>query len=112
MRSENLTTRLPCPIKEVLAERAHDLGYPTVSAYILGLVRYDLLTQRKHACTAELARLSNSEQDKIDDEITRLFRSGEAVHGSWFEARLQEAAGTKIEDTKPVVQRLLKKIAE
>jgi hypothetical protein len=115
MRSTNFTFRVPYPLRELLDERARQLGYPSVAAYLVGLIRYDMLTQKPHACTAELSKLNNREQDALDDEIASMFGRQEAVNGCWFEHRLAEAVeAAKSPEVKKerVIKRLLSRIGK
>lgn len=91
MRSKVRSLRGPVVIMDLLEVRARELGYPSVNAYLIGLVIYDFLTRRLHTTTVEIARQSPEEQDLIHDEIAQMFRTGETLKGSWFEARMQEA---------------------
>lgn len=114
MRSANFTFRVPYPLRELLEGRARELGYPSVGSYLVGLIRYDLLTQKPHSCTAELARMNNQEQDALDDEIAAMYGRSEAVNGCWFEHRLKEAvAAAKVEVPKEkIIGRLLGRIGK
>lgn len=109
MRSTTAKFRLPTALAESVRQRVAEAGYETLSEYILGLVRYDLLTRKGHPATAGIADLSRAEQDKIDDEIAAMFTSGETLGGSWFEARMREAveASGKPEPEQPRVMREL-----
>lgn len=117
MRSKNFTFRVPQPLRDLFNARALELGYPSAAAYLVGLIRYDLLTQKPHACTAELSKLSNREQDALDDEIAAMFGRSEAVHGSWFARCLERAVesvahpGCKVAEHR-TVNRLLEILRE
>lgn len=91
MRSTAAKYRLPTALEESARARCKEAGYDSLSEYVLGLIRYDLLTRKPHVTTSGVAKLSRAEQDKIDDEIATMFASGESLGGSWFEARLKEA---------------------
>lgn len=91
MRSTPAKFRLPSVLAECARLRVKEAGYESLSEYVLGLVRYDLLTRKPHPATGGIAKLTRAEQDKIDDEIVAMFESGETLGGSWFEARMKEA---------------------
>ncbi len=91
MRTKNFTVRIPNCLKDCLAERTAQLEMDAVSTYILSLIRYDLLIGKPHHYTGDFHKLSNSEQDRIDDEIARAFQSGDTLGGSWFENRIKQA---------------------
>ena len=115
MRSTPAKFRLPTALDESVRSRVQEAGYASLSEYILGLVRYDLLTRKPHAATAGIAALPRAEQDKIDDEIAQLCAKGETLGGSWFEARLQAAvaaAGTPEPDQPRVIKELLQRIGK
>jgi len=109
MRSTAEKFRLPTALKEIVKARVPEAGYDTMSEYVLGLIRYDLLTRKPHPATAGIADLKRSEQDKIDDEIVAMFASNETLGGSWFEAKMKEAveAAGKPEVNQPRVMREL-----
>src|SRR4051812_47311749 len=92
MRTSPLKFRCPIVLDDLLAMRAAEAGYKTKTEYLTGLIRYDLLTRKPHAATSGISALSRAEQDKIDDEIARMFHDGETLNGSWFEHRIKEAA--------------------
>ena len=115
MRSTPAKYRLPTALESCAKERCKEAGYDSLSEYVLGLIRYDLLTRKAHVTTSGLAKLSRAEQDKIDDEIARMFASGDSLGGSWFEERLKEAvaaAGTGEPDRGRVVKELLQRLAK
>jgi hypothetical protein len=91
MRSRPLAIRVPNALRETLEKRASDLGYPSLAAYFLSLGMYDLLIAKPHTATADICHLPAAEQDKIHDELARMFADGETLKGSWFEARMKEA---------------------
>lgn len=92
MRTRNFTFRVPQPIWDCLPERIKQLGMEAVSAYLLSLIRYDLLICKPHHATGDFHQLPQAEQDRIDDEIARAFAAGESLGGTWFEARINQAA--------------------
>lgn len=110
MRTKNFTVRIPNCLKDCLAERTSQLGMDAVSTYILSLIRYDLLIGKPHHYTGDFHRLSNSEQDRIDDEIARAFQSGDTLGGSWFEARIKQATEEAALAKEPEPSRVAEKI--
>lgn len=67
--------KLSPDLDEAIERRAKALGYPSLSAYLKGLARYDLLCQGPHTMTQPWASLPLAEQDKIDadDELDHIF---------------------------------------
>lgn len=93
MRSKTITLRIP----QILLEAATELAaeeYESVNELMVGLLRYALAIHKPHTVTAAIARLTLAEQDSIDDELVKMFRSGESKKGQWFENRMRAAAET------------------
>lgn len=112
MRSQPVKFRLPTALDEAFRARATEAGYESVSEYVLGLVRYDLLTRKPHHATSGFAHLSRAEQDKIDDEIARAFLAGESIGGSWFEHRIRQAAEDASLPEPPAPSRVAARLAQ
>lgn len=109
MRSKSVKFRLPLALEDPVKQRVEETPYETFSEYVLGVIRYDLLTRKPHAVTADIAKLPRAEQDKIDDEIATMFKAGETLGGSWFEARMKEAV-TAAGLPEPAVPRVMKEL--
>lgn len=116
MRSKPTHFRLPAALRDIAEARAREAGYENLSEFLLGLLRYDLLVRRAHATTANLARLSRAEQDKVDDEIAAMFAKGEALAGSMFEALIADcvkaAAIKKAPSNGKVADELLNRLTK
>jgi hypothetical protein len=116
MRSTPTKFRLPTALQECADARWKETGYESLSEYVLGLLRYDLLVRRAHATTANLARLSRAEQDKVDDEIATMFAKGETLAGSMFEALIDDcvkaAALTRTPKKERVGAEILRRLAK
>lgn len=91
MRSASHTIRVPNALRPSFEKRARDLGYPSLASYFVSLGMYDLLISKPHTATADICKLPAHEQDKIHDELARMFDTGETLKGSWFEAQIKEA---------------------
>lgn len=105
--------RLPSALDEPVAARVEEVPYGSFTEYVVGLIRYDLLTRRPHSATAAIAKLPRPQQDDVDEEIATLFSKKETIGGSWFEARLQaavEASGKPEPERHKIVSELLKRI--
>lgn len=89
-RSKSLSLRVPQGILEACQELSRE-EYQSLNELVVGLMRYALATHKPHTLTAAIARLPLPEQDKIDDEIVRIFRSGEAHKGQYFERVMTSA---------------------
>jgi hypothetical protein len=90
MRSKSVSIRIPQILLDAGTELAQE-EYKSLNELMVGLLRYALAIHRPHTVTAAIAKLPRAEQDKIDDEIVRMFRSGSARKGQWFAHRVEEA---------------------
>ena len=91
MRSKAQSIRIPSCLTDLLTARAEALGYPSVSAYFMGLARYDCMVQGPHDLTVPWSHLSTQRQDAIDDHLARLLNHGRGERGQLL-ARLIERA--------------------
>jgi len=66
-------------ILDAVKKRAKQLGYQSLTAYIVGLIRYDLMIGKDHPATVEISRQREEDQDAIDDELVRMYESGESL---------------------------------
>lgn len=112
MRTRNFTLRIPQPIWDCLPDRVKQLGMEAISSYFLSLARYDLLIGKPHHCTGDFHKLSQVEQDKIDDEIVRAFQAGETLGGSWFEHRIKAASEQAALPEEPAPSRVAAKLSK
>lgn len=113
MRSSVKNFRLPSALDTPTTQRVEELPYDNFAEYVVGLIRYDLMTRREHSATAAIARMPRVRQDEIDEEIATIFAKKESIGGSWFEARLQaavEASGKPEPERHKLVSELLKRI--
>lgn len=76
MRSRVTSVRLPERALEAGRRRAEALGYGSFNAYLLGLLRYDLLVRGKHSITLPMARMDLDRQDALDGELLALEEAG------------------------------------
>lgn len=51
------------------ARRLESLGYPSLSAYLCGLVRADLMTPADHRLALKVQRMSPANRERIDREL-------------------------------------------
>lgn len=85
-----VTANLPGEIQELVDRRVKEERYPSVSAYLVGLVLFDLYARRPHLLTGSLMREPQWLRDQIIAELVRDFDSAEAKPGGWFEHRIEE----------------------
>jgi len=89
MASSVRSLKLPPDLLDVAEKRAIALGYPSWSAYVKGLIRYDALCQGPHSITLPWANLPLPEQDKIDAKLLKLTQDGVGVRGQLLKRILQ-----------------------
>lgn len=85
MRSANVSVKFPQTLKDQLPDLVKACGAKNTNAMIVGLVRYALLHGREHTLTNAIADLSEEAQDQVDQGIIEKFKSGESLHGTYFE---------------------------
>ena len=74
MRSRQAKFVLPNALHDAFIARVSELGVENASQYVLSLVRTDLASPSlSHHMFADLAHRSYRFQDKVDDEIARIF---------------------------------------
>jgi len=93
MPSPTRTLRLPPDLADAAEIRAQALGYPNWTAYVKGLIRYDLLVQGEHTLTRPWADLPLTQQDKIDANLLSLTRRGKGERGQFLKHLLEGAKG-------------------
>jgi hypothetical protein len=81
-RSRTVTIKVPQPVLDAL--EAHHLGatfgnYPSRNALLVGVLTYAALFPVPHTLTAAIARLPESDQDKIHDLILSAAQSGRSL---------------------------------
>ena len=91
MASSTRSLKLPPDLLDVAEKRARLLGYPSWSAYVKGLIRYDALCQGPHSITLPWANLPLVEQDRVDAKLLKLTESGVGVRGQLLKRILQGA---------------------
>lgn len=115
MRSTSKKYNLPTALDEAVSQRWAEAGYDNQAEYVMGLIRYDLLTRKPHSLTTGVSKLSRSEQDKLDDGIAKAFATGETVNGSWFERVVKEAVeatGTQEPEESRLTRELLNRLVK
>lgn len=91
MNTKSKTVRLPAALAEAAELRAQMLGYPNLTAYVKGLMRYDCLVQGRHTITLPYADLPASEQDKLDDKFLELTKRGVGERGQLLTRIIERA---------------------
>lgn len=89
MPTQSRTTRLPSDLVAAAELRAQRLNYPNYTAYVKGLIRYDLLVQGGHDVTQPWAAMPLEKQDKLDARLLDATKKGQGERGQLL-ARLLE----------------------
>ena len=84
------TVRFPDALFQAIEIRAKQAGYASLSDYIKGLARYDLIVQGEHEVTLPWGRLSLTEQDKVDERLLGLTKRGKGERGQLLRRLLEE----------------------
>lgn len=84
--------KLSPDLDEAIERRAKALGYPSLSAYLKGLARYDLLCQGPHTMTQPWASLPLVEQDKIDAKLLDYSKRGIGERGQLLKRIIEGTA--------------------
>ena len=85
-----VTANLPGEIEELFKRRVRDEKYPSESAYLVGLVLFDLHCRRPHLLTGVLMREPQWIRDKVIEELVRDFDDPATRPGGWLEHRIEE----------------------
>jgi len=85
-----VTTNIPGELKELVDQRVREERYPSISAYLVGLVLFDLYARKPHLLTGSLMREPQWLRDKVIAELVRDFDDPGTKPGGWFEHRIEE----------------------
>lgn len=88
--SRPVAVKLPPDLAEACETRAEALGYASLSAYLKGLIRYDLLVQGPHTITLPIAQLRPDKQDAVDAKLLRITKSGVGERGQLLTKLLEK----------------------
>lgn len=90
LKAARVTANLPGEITELVERRVREEKYPSTSAYLVGLVLFDLYAKRPHLLTACLMREPQWVRDQVIAEVVRDFDNPAAHAPGWFEHRIEE----------------------
>lgn len=85
-----VTANLPGEIQALVERRVRDEKYPSHSAYLVGLVLFDLHCRRPHLLTGTLMREPQWIRDTVIAELVRDFDDPTTRPGGWLEHRIAE----------------------
>lgn len=67
--SKPKTFRFSHALSDAIQLRADELGYPSATALMEALARYDCLCRSSHGVTIQWAKLTDVEQDELDGKL-------------------------------------------
>lgn len=92
LKAVKISATFPFEVADLVKRRARDLGYKSVSSYLLGLVLFDLWARKPHLLTKQICNDDNQEmRDAVIREIVESYE-GDPKPGGYFEHRLLELA--------------------
>ncbi len=89
LKPVRLTANLPAEVEPLVERRIKEEKYHSVSAYIVGLILFDLYARRPHLLTSSLMSEPQWVRDQVIAELVRDFDDPEKARG-WFEIRIEE----------------------
>lgn len=78
--SKPKTFRLSHALADAIELRAKQRGYPSATALIEALARYDCLCQSTHGVTTKWAKLPEVDQDELDAKLLGRVLRGEGMN--------------------------------
>lgn len=90
MRSKRITVNIPLDMYPALEHKMKKEGYPSVAAGLVAMGLYDIIIDRPHSATGGLYSFSLDEQDRMFQNASKNYFSGEAKEGSWHERTLEK----------------------
>lgn len=95
LKPTRITANVPAELKDLIERRIKTEKYPSVSAYIVGLILFDLYCRRPHLMTGPLMRQPQFVRDEVIEQLVKDFEEGNRP-GGWFEHRVQELIDRRI----------------
>lgn len=86
-----VTVNLPRELEQIFKARVRELKYPSESAFLVGLVLFDLLSKRDHRLTGSLMREPQWSRDQFIAEVVKTYEldPGPKDDG-WFDRTVKE----------------------
>ena len=95
MASIKFSFKLPPLLNDAVLIRWTRLRYQSLSAYIIGLIRFDLMVQGEHPVSLPIAQSRAEERDKVDAELLEITKSGIGIRGSYIGGLLKDISKGK-----------------
>lgn len=112
MASPTRSLKLPPLLADAVAIRWTRLKYQSLSAYIIGLIRYDMLVQGSHAVSLPIVRLRPEERDKVDAELLDLTQKGVGIRGEFLVGLLKQITAGEFQTPEQVGEELVRIMAK
>lgn len=84
-----VTANVPAELGSLIEKRVRSEKYPSTSAYIVGLILFDLYARRPHLMTAPLMRQPQWLRDEVIEQLAKDYEEGNKP-GGWFEHRIED----------------------
>lgn len=100
MKYKRITVNLPVDFAEILTERVAECGYPSDSAYFLGMFLFDIKFRRTHQLTPKLLSQPPHVRDAAYVEIGKAYLEGGSKSPGWFEHEIERIIESRTEKSK------------
>lgn len=101
MASLARSCKLPPDLAEAAELRARALGYRSWNAYVLSLIRYDLMVQGPHPVTLPISNMRDEDRDAVDSALLAATKDGIGQRGQLLSRILERVQ--RPEDVGPAL---------
>lgn len=91
LKPVRITVNIPAQLIPLVKTRMTEEHYHSASAYLVGLLLFDLVARSRHAITSTVMSDPPELQEKVFDEIVRDFNNTNRTDSGWFRHRVEEA---------------------
>lgn len=115
MASPKITIKVPPFLADAIDIRWVRLKYQSLSAYIIGLIRFDLMVQGDHPVSLPIAQSRPEDRDKVDEELLENTKANIAIRGAYIGGLLKDISKGKFatpEDVGAELVRIMVKTAK
>jgi hypothetical protein len=97
LKAERITFSVPGLLSGLIKRRVKELGYKSLSGYIVGLILFDLWARKPHKLTQQIVNDDDQvTKDAVFREIVETFDQPGKT-GGYFEHRIQEIVNEILE---------------
>jgi hypothetical protein len=108
MASPKVTIKVPPSLADALDIRWVRLKYQSLSAYIVGLIRFDLMVQGEHPVSLPIAQSRPEDRDKVDEELLEITKTGIGIRGAFVAGLLKDISKGKFATPEEVGAELVR----